>query len=116
MKNLLSVVVLAFLTLLVTACSNQAEETAVDKENQIESLAHKMSLEEKIDMLGGFNRFSIRPNERLGIPEIKMTDGPLGVRSINGEATAFPASIALAASWDKALVEKIWNDNQFWPF
>ncbi len=107
MKNLLCVVVLVFLTLLVTACSNQAEETAVDKESQIESLVHKMSLEEKIDMLGGFNRFSIRPNDRLGIPEIKMTDGPLGVRSINGEATAFPASIALAASWDKALVEKV---------
>ena len=36
-----------------------------------------------------------------------MTDGPVGVRSINGEATVFPASIALAASWDKELVEKV---------
>lgn len=107
MKYPLKVGVLIFLTLFITGCSKQSEETAVDVEKQIENLVHKMSLEEKIDMLGGFNRFNIRPNERLGIPEIKMTDGPLGVRGINGEATAFPASIALAASWDKELVEKV---------
>ena len=107
MKKPIKVVVSIFLTLFVTGCSNQADEMAAGDKNRIENLVHKMSLEEKIDMLGGFNRFSIRPNERLGIPEIKMTDGPLGVRSINGEATAFPASIALAASWDKELVEKV---------
>lgn len=37
-----------------------------------------------------------------------MADGPLGVSSwgIWGRATAFPAALALAASWDKELAEK----------
>ncbi|MCK4827177.1 glycoside hydrolase family 3 C-terminal domain-containing protein, partial [bacterium] len=82
------------------------KETA-DANKRIENIMNQMTIEEKIDMIGGYNRFSIRPNERLSIPEIKMTDGPLGVRNINGEATAFPASIALAASWDRELVEKV---------
>jgi len=41
------------------------------------------------------------PVERLGIPPIRMADGPLGVRV--ADATAFPASIALGASFDPGL-------------
>ena len=92
--------------LFVAGCSNQQKKTT-DADIEIEDIINKMSLKEKIDMIGGYDQFNIRPNKPLGIPEIKMTDGPLGVRSINGEATAFPASIALAASWDRKLVEKV---------
>jgi beta-glucosidase len=38
---------------------------------------------------------------RLGVPPLYLTDGPIGVRQ--GQATAFPASIALAASFDRRL-------------
>ncbi|MEA2303294.1 MAG: beta-glucosidase, partial [Solirubrobacteraceae bacterium] len=38
---------------------------------------------------------------RLGVPPLHLTDGPVGVRQ--GSSTAFPASIALAASFDRAL-------------
>jgi len=107
MKKPLKTVVLIFVALFVTGCSKQPKRTTSNDEIQIENIIHKMSIEEKIDMLGGYNRFNIHPNKRLGILEIKMTDGPVGVRSINGEATAFPASIALAASWDKKLVERV---------
>jgi beta-glucosidase len=65
-----------------------------------------MTLEEKIDMLGGEDSFYIRQNERLGIPKIKMADGPLGVRNY-GDATAFPATIGITASWNKALMQDI---------
>lgn len=71
-------------------------------EDRVKDLVGRMTLEEKIDMLGGFEAFYIRPNERLGIPKIKMADGPLGVRNY-GKATAFPAGIAFAASWNKDL-------------
>jgi len=57
-------------------------------------------------MIGGQDSFYIRQNERLGIPKIKMADGPLGVRNY-GEATAFPATIAATASWNKALMQDI---------
>ena len=74
-------------------------------EARVQDLLSKMSLEEKIDMLGGVDGFYIRPSQRLGIPKIKMADGPLGVRNY-GKATAFPAGIAFAASWNKSLVEQ----------
>jgi beta-glucosidase len=41
------------------------------------------------------------PVERLGIPAIRLSDGPLGIRA--GKATAFPATIALGAAFDPAL-------------
>lgn len=74
-----------------------------DVETRTKDLLKRMTLEEKIDMIGGYNVFSIRPSERLKIPEIKMSDGPLGLKH-DGIATAFPAGIAMAASWNKELI------------
>jgi len=74
-------------------------------ERRIEQLLQKMTLEEKIQLLGGdetgFNGPGI---ERLGIPPLKMADGPVGVRA--GRATAFPVSVNMAASWDRDLVNR----------
>ncbi len=75
-------------------------------ETRVEDLLSRMTLEEKIDMLGGQDSFYIRQNERLGIPKITMADGPLGVRNY-GDATAFPATIGITASWNKALMQDI---------
>jgi beta-glucosidase len=75
-------------------------------EKRVEDLLSRMTLEEKIDMIGGYEDFYILPNERLGIPKIKMSDGPLGVRNY-GEATAFPAGIAIAASFDAVLMHEV---------
>jgi beta-glucosidase len=65
-----------------------------------------MTLAEKIDYLGGDREFFIRPVERLKIPEIKMSDGPAGCRNW-GPNTTYPAAVALAASYDTALVEQV---------
>ena len=72
-------------------------------ESRVTDLLSRMTLDEKIDMIGGFEEFYILPNERLGIPKIRMADGPLGVRN-DGPATAFPAPIGIAASWDADLM------------
>lgn len=69
-------------------------------------ILQSMTLEEKIDYIGGLNEFYIRPIPRLGIPELKMADGPAGVRNY-GPSTAFPTGIALAASFDKDLVHRV---------
>ncbi len=68
-------------------------------------LVDRMTLEEKIDMLSGYNDFFLHPVERLGIPAFKMADGPLGVASwgLFGRATAFPSTMSLASSWDRDL-------------
>jgi len=78
---------------------------SLDAERRTEDLLHRMTLEEKVDMLGGYEDFYILPNERLGIPKIKMADGPLGVRNY-GEATAFPAPIGVAASFNVELMNE----------
>jgi beta-glucosidase len=93
------------LSLLLTA-SNGAQSPAPDIERRVESLLSRMTMEEKIDLIGGVNDFFIRGIERLGVPRMKMADGPAGVRNF-GPATAMPAGIALAATWNPALVEQV---------
>jgi beta-glucosidase len=73
-------------------------------EQRVEDLLARMTLEEKIEQLSGTG-FDTRPNQRLGIPALRMADGPAGVRW--GNATAFPAPVALAASWDEELVNRV---------
>ncbi len=75
-------------------------------EQKVDSILSKMTLEEKIDMIGGQNAFYIRGYERLGLPALKMADGPVGVRNY-GPSTAYPVGIALAASWDPELVNRV---------
>jgi beta-glucosidase len=75
---------------------------------KIEDIISKMTLEEKIDFIGGFQDFYIRAIPRLGVPHAKMADGPVGVRNY-GPATAFPGTIALVASWDTELASRFGN-------
>jgi beta-glucosidase len=73
-------------------------------DERTDDLLKRMTLKEKIDMLGGTG-FATKPNERLGIPELRMTDGPLGVRW--ERSTAFPAGICLSSSWNPTVAEKV---------
>ncbi|HEX5706785.1 MAG TPA: glycoside hydrolase family 3 N-terminal domain-containing protein, partial [Pyrinomonadaceae bacterium] len=81
-----------------------ADET--ERERRVESLIKQMTLEEKIDLLGGVDGFFVRGVERLGVPRLKMADGPGGVRNY-GPATAMPSGIALAAAWNPELAERV---------
>ena len=71
----------------------------------VEQLISSMTMEEKIDLIGGTG-FATRAIPRLGIPPFKMSDGPVGARS-PAPSTAYAAGIGLAASWDAALAEDI---------
>ena len=73
-------------------------------EARVADLLKRLTLEEKLSLITGDREFYIRPIPRLGLPEIVMADGPLGVRNY-GQATAYPATIALASSWDTALAQ-----------
>ncbi len=68
----------------------------------VDALVSQMTLDEKIDYLGGYKHFNIRPVRRLDIPEIVLVDGPAGCRNYP-PSTAYPAAMALAASWNPAL-------------
>jgi beta-glucosidase len=65
-----------------------------------------MTLEEKVDMLGGVDGFFIRGIPRLGLPPLKMADGPVGVRNF-GPATAMAGGIGLAATWNPLLAQRV---------
>jgi len=69
--------------------------------DRVSDLVTQMSLQEKIDFIAG-DSFQTKPNLRLGIPALKMTDGPLGVRWAN--ATAYPSGINMGASFNRDLV------------
>jgi|GEM_PF-62461 len=74
-------------------------------EQRAQALVRQMTLEEKVAMVGGVPPFFTRPLPRLKIPSLKMSDGPLGVHDY-GPTTAYPAGIALAASWDTDLARR----------
>lgn len=80
-------------------------------EDQIENLLEQMTLEEKCMLLAGADMWRTHPIERLGIPALKMTDGPNGARGgeMFGGATAacFPCGAALASTWNTELVGRV---------
>jgi beta-glucosidase len=101
--------VVADLGALVTkaaAVTAQTGPTTTEIEKRAEALLSKMTVEEKIDYLGGVDNFYIRAVKRLGLPAFRMADGPFGVRNV-GPSTAYPAGIGLAASWDVALANRV---------
>ena len=65
-----------------------------------------MTLDEKLDYLGGVDSFYIRANSRLHLPALRMADGPLGIRNV-GPSTGYAAGIALAASFDTDLAGRV---------
>ncbi|HEY3994307.1 MAG TPA: glycoside hydrolase family 3 C-terminal domain-containing protein [Ktedonobacteraceae bacterium] len=78
----------------------------------LEDLLRQMTLQEKVSMLAGANMWQTVAIERLGIPAVKVTDGPNGARGGGGftdgvKAACFPAGIALAATWNPSLVERV---------
>lgn len=83
---------------------------ADDVEARVNGLLEQLTLAEKIQMLGGNGQFDSLGVPRLGIPGFKMTDGPTGISNamleVGPKATAYPAAIALASSWDPSILER----------
>lgn len=88
-------------------CADRSEAV----EARINALLPQMTLAEKIAQMHGLQNDAINGlyhtpgNERLGIPGLRMVDGPRGVRA--GNATAFPVAMARGATWDPDLEQRI---------
>src|SRR5215469_3335538 len=101
-KRLTAVIALVLIAPFGFAQSTPAQGSV---ESRVEAILGKMTTDEKIEIIGGINDFDTRPIPRLGIPSLKMSDGPMGVHDY-GLTTAYPADIALAASWDTDLAHR----------
>jgi len=81
-------------------------------EENVENLLAKLTLEEKISLVHASGKFHINAIDRVGIPEMWLSDGPHGVRHqinrddwnsagwTNDHATYLPHLTSVAASWD----------------
>ena len=135
MKNKILCLSAAMAFVAFTSCKNYAQSSDSDSaqkeyagkeigsefDTEIDKLISQMTLEEKIGMLHGNSMFSNGGVKRLGIPELKMADGPLGVREeisrdnwapaglTNDFATYYPAGGGLAATWNTEMAHTFGN-------
>jgi beta-glucosidase len=90
----------------------------IDMEKKIEELLSQLTLDEKIGMIHGDGLFRTKGVERLSIPPLKMSDGPMGVRNefenskwipvgnTDDYVTYLPSNSAVAATWNRELAKK----------
>lgn len=89
------------------------------REKEIEKLVGKMTLEEKLAMIHGAALFASGAVERLEIPAIVCSDGPMGVRAEfmddrwipagnNADMVSYlPSNSALASTWNPKLAHEM---------
>ncbi len=82
-------------------------------EGRVGDLLGRLTPEEKISLIGGASFFRTKALERLGIPSLKMSDGPFGVRDTGKDndpqvpGTVYAGGLALGASWDVELARRV---------
>ena len=108
----------AALLILAAGCASLSPQDRLTvNDKKINKIIAQMTLEEKVEMLHSKTNMSSEGVPRLGIQDIKYTDGPFGIREENGDgfrslgwtldsATYFPTGAALAATWSKEMAYK----------
>ena len=77
---------------------------------KLKKVISNLSLEQKVSLLSGFDNWHTPDIKKYGIPKIKMSDGPNGVRgdsSTKQTSACFPSPILLGATWNEKLIKKI---------
>jgi beta-glucosidase len=99
---------LAAASLFASAARGGASQqlTPAEIDRQADALLAKLTLEQKIKLIGGVDGMFTYAMPQIGLPRLKMSDGPMGVRTW-GPTTGYAAGIGLAASWDTALARRI---------
>ncbi|KAJ7182828.1 beta-glucosidase [Mycena crocata] len=77
----------------------------------ISEIVDKLTTEESIQLIAGVGFWKTHAVERLGVPAIKVSDGPNGVRGnhfvMGTPAKCLPSATALGATWDPQLIYEI---------
>jgi beta-glucosidase len=108
-RSLLSAFSFVFTILLAGNLLVSAQAPAPDSP-AIEARAHaivsKLTLDQKVALLGGVDNMFTRPMPSIGLPQFKMSDASVGVRTW-GPTTAYAGGVALAATWDTDFARKL---------
>lgn len=86
------------------AISLAQQKSPQDIAREVNAMLNKLTLQQKIELIGG--KGGIRAMPSIGLPELRMSDGPLGVKSW-GPTIAYGGGINLAASWDVNLARRV---------
>jgi beta-glucosidase len=79
-------------------------EVAPDRPDNatVRRLAASMTIEEKASLTAGIGLWYLPPVARLGIPALKVSDGPSGVRGdslIGRRSLSLPCGTAIGSTW-----------------
>lgn len=101
---------LSLATVLAGIGSVGLAQAPADDTPAIEAKAHellsKLSLEQKITLLGGVDGMYTQAIGSVALPRLKMSDASVGVRTW-GPTTAYAGGVALAATWDPAFARTL---------
>jgi beta-glucosidase len=96
--------------LFICTLNARGDHGSNDVEKRVDSILSQMTLEEKVNYLAGAppadptlpnsTSENVPPVPRLGLPELRNCDGPMGIRVNGGTSTRYPANLLLAATWD----------------
>jgi beta-glucosidase len=75
-------------------------------EAQARGMVAKLTLEQKIDLIGGVDEMFTHAQSAINLPRFKMSDASVGVRTW-GPTTAYAGGVALAATWDRSFARKL---------
>ena len=92
------------------ASSLAVAQAPVPNSDAIEAKAHallaKLTLDEKIELLGGTDMMFTRAIPAKGIPRLQMSDASFGLRS-DVPSTVYASGAGLAATWDREIARKV---------
>ena len=101
---------LLFLTGFLIASLFALAQAPVADSPEIEAKAQawisKLTLEQKVELVGGVDSMFTNAAPGIGLPRLKMSDASVGVRTW-GPTTAYAGGAALAATWDTDFARKL---------
>ncbi|ARN56192.1 Thermostable beta-glucosidase B [Sedimentisphaera salicampi] len=105
---------LLLLIALALAINSSMASASLHREETVEKLLKKMTLEEKVSLCHGASRFTTASVERLGIRSLEVVNGPHGVGiryrdrkhlpNRDEAHTYFPTGISVGATWNRELI------------